>query len=73
LVQRAQTVSAFSGGARVGRARLTGDATTLVVPLRPRNGTCSIEFTTTPTAVPHHGDLRRLGVHFRALRYTPAA
>jgi hypothetical protein len=73
LVSGTQTVTASSFGRFAGRAVLHGNATTLVVRLRARRGTCSVDFVTAPTAVPGHGDLRRLGVHFRALRYTPPA
>jgi hypothetical protein len=73
LIRRAQTVTAFVRGRTVARAVLRGDERTLVAPLRPRAGTCSLEFATSPTAVPRHGDSRRLGVHFRALRFVPPA
>lgn len=73
LISGPQVVTARERANIVASARLHGDATTLVVPLRAQGGTCSVDFTTTPTAVPRHGDLRRLGVHFLALRYAPAA
>ena len=73
LIQAAQTVTAFVRGRTVARVVLRSNESTLVAPLRPRGGTCSVDFVTSPTAVPRHGDLRRLGVHFRALRYVPPA
>jgi hypothetical protein len=48
----------------------SNDDATLTVPLRPRNGVCRAVFTVTPTAVPGPSDLRVLGVHFLAFRYS---
>ena len=50
------------------------NAGSLTVPLRPRNGVCSVVYTVTPTAVPARvlkgsSDSRELGVHFLAFRY----
>jgi hypothetical protein len=73
LISARQTVTAVVRGRVAARAVLHGNAKTLVAPLRPRRGTCRIDFATSPTAVPRHGDLRRLGVHFRTMRYVPPA
>jgi hypothetical protein len=47
----------------------------LSVPLHPREGTCRVVFTVTPTAVPAivlpgSEDTRVLGAHFLAFRYS---
>src|SRR5262245_66014260 len=46
------------------------DTASLTVPLRPRNGTCRVMFTVTPTAVPGGNDQRELGAHFLNFRYS---
>jgi hypothetical protein len=80
LVQGRQTVLAFVGGRRVGRVVLaeSSHARSLTVPLRHRTGSrCDVTFTISPTAVPFEvlgvPDVRELGVHFDALRYSAAA
>jgi hypothetical protein len=73
LFLRPQTVTARIGGRVAARwtlvPRVQGREVT--VPLRPENGVCTVDFTVRPTAVPGHGDLRRLGIHFSAFRYEP--
>jgi hypothetical protein len=65
LYTSAQTVVAREHGSIVGRASIPPTATTqLVVPLRSRSGTCSVEFDVARTLVPGHGDTRALGAHF---------
>jgi Dolichyl-phosphate-mannose-protein mannosyltransferase len=72
LFRRPQTVSA--AGRRV-RIR-PGETGFLTVPLRPRDGRCSVDFEVAPTAVPAQTlpgstDTRRLGVHFSRVDYRP--
>jgi hypothetical protein len=66
LFTRPQVVTATENGRVVGRLRLRPDAprTVFRVPLRPRDGTCRIVYTVSPTAVPGNGDDRVLGAHF---------
>jgi hypothetical protein len=71
LFSRPQTVSA--GGRHVTFD--PAETASLTVPLRPQQGVCQVVFTVTPTAVPAlgrsgSGDLRTLGAHFLAFRYT---
>jgi Dolichyl-phosphate-mannose-protein mannosyltransferase len=75
VFQRPQTVTARIGGDVAARwtlvPRVRGQERT--VRLRPDRGVCRVDFTVSPTAVPGHGDLRRLGIHFSAFRYRPPA
>jgi hypothetical protein len=72
LFTQAQMVTAFEGGRVVGRARIAPAGTaTLTVPLRPRAGTCTVDFTVAHTKVPGSGDERRLGAHFLSFTPTP--
>jgi hypothetical protein len=75
LFHEQQTVLARVGGKVVATLRLNPIATErLVVPLRPRNGTCRVVFTVSPTAVPAEvgrgDDPRELGAHFFDFHYT---
>jgi glycosyltransferase involved in cell wall biosynthesis len=66
LFTRPQTVS--GEGRRVTFD--PADTASLSVPLRPRDGTCRVTFTVSPTAVPGGNDQRLLGAHFLNFRYT---
>jgi hypothetical protein len=46
-----------------------GESAALVLPLRATGGRCTVHFAVSPTAVPGHGDPRRLGVHFTSFEY----
>jgi 4-amino-4-deoxy-L-arabinose transferase-like glycosyltransferase len=71
LIRRPQTVTALVNDRLVARARVGAEPASLVVPLRPRGGRCTVDYVVKPTAVPGHGDPRQLGVHFLALEFTP--
>jgi hypothetical protein len=78
LFPKGETVIARGAGRGPKPFRLTkrNPERTIVIPLRPRNGTCSAEFEVTPTAVPRdvlkgNNDPRELGVHFDRLEYRP--
>jgi hypothetical protein len=71
LFGRSQTVSGAGRSVTFDPSR-NG---TLTVPLQPREGTCRVVFTVTPTAVPAltvkgSADTRVLGAHFLAFRYS---
>lgn len=68
-----QTVTASVDGRIVGRARFQAPEDGLLrVPLGPApDGTCTVIFEISPTAVPGGVDTRRLGVHFDAFNYEP--
>jgi hypothetical protein len=72
-----QTVVATVAGAVAGRVTFDpGSQTELVLPLTPRDGTCVVDFSVSPTAVPaevtlgRNPDTRVLGVHFDRFDYT---
>jgi len=71
LFTRPQQVTALlQPGVAIQKAiRPTGQLQ-LALPLRSRNGVCTVRFTVSPTAVPGDGDERELGTHFRAFEYT---
>jgi hypothetical protein len=78
LFPRPQRVVAAVDGVPVAHARFQApDDATLRVPLQPEGGTCTVDFTISPTAVPKdviggtNVDTRRLGVHFDAFNYEP--
>ena len=65
-----QVVTAREQGRVVGRARIDPAGTAqLVVPLRPVDSVCTVRFDVARTAVPGHGDPRRLGAHFFSFDY----
>jgi hypothetical protein len=65
-----QTVTATEGGAVVGRARIPVEGqTTLLVPLHPSGGVCTVRFAVGRTKVPGPQDGRRLGAHFLSFAY----
>jgi hypothetical protein len=72
LFARPQIVTAREQGRVVGRARIDPAGTgQLVAPLRPLGSVCTVRFDVARTAVPGHGDPRRLGAHFFAFDYGP--
>lgn len=78
LFPQPQTVVATAGGKTVARVRFQAPADArLRVPLRPQDGTCTVDFAVSPTAVPRdviggtNVDPRRLGAHFDAFNYEP--
>ncbi len=71
LFSRPQSVTAAGRGVTIDPSNVAR----LTVPLRPRDGTCRVVFTVTPTAVPAialpgSADTRVLGAHFLAFRYS---
>jgi 4-amino-4-deoxy-L-arabinose transferase-like glycosyltransferase len=64
-------VARSGNNVRSRRVPSEGRAYPLTVPLTPQAGVCTVRFTVSPTKVPGHGDLRRLGLHFSAFRYRP--
>jgi len=73
LTREPQQVTARVLGRTVASVRLRANSASLVVPLRSRKGECMVDFRVAPTIVPGGADTRRLGVHFRSLRYAPPA
>ena len=69
LSEKPQTVVAHSGSRRVVATVPARELVTLVVPLEPRAGMCSVRFTVSPTRIPGPQDTRELGTHFRAFEY----
>ncbi len=65
LVGGRQVVTARTGSVEVP----PGQSVELTVPLQARRGTCTAQFTVSPTAVPGRGDTRRLGVHFTRIDF----
>jgi len=71
LYRTGQVVTAFEGGAAVGRVRIAPTAQPkLVVPLRPRAGRCTVDFVAQRTKVPGRADRRPLGAHFLTFDYS---
>jgi glycosyltransferase involved in cell wall biosynthesis/Gpi18-like mannosyltransferase len=75
LFPHGQTVTARSGGTTVTTAFPPSRATTLMVPVRPRRGRCTVTFIVVPTAIPalvgsRNTDTRVLGAHFLSFRFT---
>lgn len=78
LFKAAQRVTAVVDGRVVlRRAVVPGVTRDIVVPLRPRSGTCVVRFRVDPTAVPlrvtngKNPDPRVLGLHFTSFRLEP--
>ncbi|HZO97714.1 MAG TPA: glycosyltransferase family 39 protein [Gaiellaceae bacterium] len=72
LFARPQVVTATQAGRVAGRVAVPpAGRATLVVPLEPRSGACSVRFGVARTKVPGHGDTRRLGAHFLSFSYSP--
>lgn len=77
LFPKRQTITANWAGQRLVRTTFVPatERPHLTVPLRPRGGTCTVDFTVTPTAVPAsvlgNGDPRVLGARFLSFRYSP--
>ena len=69
LSEKPQTVVATGGSRRVVATVPPRELVTLVVPLEPRAGVCSVRFTVSPTKIPGPEDMRELGTHFRAFEY----
>ncbi len=69
LSEKPQTVVATGGSRRVVAVVPPRELVTLVVPLEPRAGVCSVRFVVSPTKVPGPQDMRELGTHFRAFEY----
>ena len=73
-----QTVVARVDGRKVGRIRVSPKSPRrLRVPLTAHDGTCTVTYTVSPTAIPAvvtkgvSTDTRNLGIHFNAFRYAP--
>jgi hypothetical protein len=81
LFRRAQTIVARTNRGSLTRVRFEPNARTVVkVPLAPgADGTCRVDFTVTPTAVPSQvspglsTDRRVLGAHFNRFLYRRGA
>jgi hypothetical protein len=76
LFSKPQSVTAFEGGRRVGRALVGPEGTAVLrVTLHPRASMCVVRFRVSPTAVPaivskgQNPDPRRLGVHFNRFTF----
>jgi hypothetical protein len=65
-----RTVTALGGAERVVETVPPDELATMFVPLRPRNGVCTVRFLVSPTVVPGPDDPRELGTHFRAFDYS---
>jgi hypothetical protein len=71
LFASVQTVTAFVGLRPVARARIEpAGGASMRVPLRARDGVCTVRFVVERTSVPGHGDTRVLGAHFFAFSYS---
>jgi hypothetical protein len=72
LYDEVQTVTAYVGGERVGRARIAPEDTVdLSVEVEPRDGVCRVVYRVAEVRVPGGGDPRELGAHFTAFDYRP--
>jgi hypothetical protein len=72
LYDEVQTVTAYVGGERVGRARIAPeDSVDLSVEVEPRDGVCRVVYRVAEVRVPGGGDPRELGAHFTAFDYRP--
>jgi hypothetical protein len=64
-----RTVVAVGGAERVTARVPPDELVTMFVPLRPRQGVCTVRFLVSPTVVPGPHDPRELGTHFREFDY----